>query len=102
MILVFIKPISKHFLKQACDKCGENFCLYDTAVMYDKHGKYVARYHKYNLFNTEFPLFNIDEKEQNVFVDTDYGVLYLKYDCFSYFLLKVNSICILKQSFSYP
>ena len=54
--------------------------------MYDKHGKYVARYHKYNLFNTEFPLFNIDEKEQNVFVDTDYGGLYSKYGYFSYFI----------------
>ena len=57
--------------------------------MYDRSGKYIARYHKYNLFNTEFPLFNIDEKEQNVFVDTAYGGLYSKYGYFSYFL---NSI----------
>ena len=85
VVFVFFKRISKPFLKQACDKCGEHFCLYDTAVMYDKHGKYVARYHKYNLFNTEFPLFNIDEKEQNVFIDTDYGRLYFK--CDSFFIL---------------
>lgn len=93
MILVFIKRISNPFLKQACDKCGENYCLYDTAVMYDKHGKYVARYHKYNLFNTEFPLFNIDEKERNVFIDTDYGKLCLKYD--SFFILSFKEIICL-------
>ena len=43
--------------------------------MYDTKGRYVARYHKYNLFNSEFSLFNIDKKEQNVFVDTDFGKL---------------------------
>merc|ERR1712223_134282 len=58
-----------------CDECGENFCLYNTNVMYDTEGKYVARYHKYNLFNSEFSLFNIDKKEQNIFVDTDFGRL---------------------------
>ena len=41
--------------------------------MYDTYGRYVARYHKYNLFNSEFPLFNIDKKEQNIYVDTDFG-----------------------------
>ena len=71
--------------KKACDECGENFCLYDTAVMYDKHGRYVARYHKYNLFNTEFPLFNIDKKEQNVYVDTEYGIVVLVDDYFCIF-----------------
>lgn len=54
--------------------------------MYDTEGKYVARYHKYNLFNSEFSLFNIDKKEQNVFVDTDFG--------------KFDSICLrVKKSF---
>ena len=41
--------------------------------MYDAQGRYVARYHKYNLFNSEFSLFNIDKEEQNVYVDTDFG-----------------------------
>ena len=41
--------------------------------MYDRAGRFIAKYHKYNLFNTEFPLFNIDKDEQNVFVDTDFG-----------------------------
>ena len=41
--------------------------------MYDKYGRYVAKYHKYNLFNSEFPLFNIDKNEQNIYVDTDFG-----------------------------
>ena len=41
--------------------------------MYDRLGRYVAKYHKYNLFNTEFPLFNIDKEEQNIYVDTDFG-----------------------------
>ena len=41
--------------------------------MYDTEGKYVARYHKYNLFNSEFSLFNIDKNEQNIYVDTDFG-----------------------------
>ena len=41
--------------------------------MYDKSGRFIARYHKYNLFNSEFALFNIDKESQNVFVDTDFG-----------------------------
>jgi hypothetical protein len=41
--------------------------------MYDKRGRYVAKYHKYNLFNSEFPLFNIDKEENNVYVDTEFG-----------------------------
>ena len=41
--------------------------------MYDKYGRYVAKYHKYNLFNSEFPLFNIDDDEQKIYVDTDFG-----------------------------
>ena len=45
--------------------------------MYDRYGRYVAKYHKYNLFNSEFSLFNIDKKEQNIYVDTDFGKLLL-------------------------
>ena len=45
--------------------------------MYDRLGRYVAKYHKYNLFNTEFPLFNIDKEEQNVYVDTDFGDFFI-------------------------
>ena len=41
--------------------------------MYDAQGRYVAKYHKYNLFNSEFSLFNIDKEEQNVFVNTEFG-----------------------------
>ena len=66
----------KYYL-QACDECGEDFCLYNTNVMYDRYGRYVAKYHKYNLFNSEFSLFNIDKKEQNMYVDTDFGKLSL-------------------------
>ena len=60
-------------LLQPCNECGEDFCLYNTNVMYDKRGRYVAKYHKYNLFNSEFPLFNIDREENNVYVDTEFG-----------------------------
>ena len=58
---------------KVCDECGEDFCLYNTNVMYDRHGQYVAKYHKYNLFNSEFPHFNIDKEEQYIYVDTDIG-----------------------------
>ena len=59
--------------------------------MYDRYGRYVARYHKYNLFNSEFPLFNIDKKEQNVYVDTDFGKLiyYINLWRVPYFILYV-------------
>merc|ERR1711963_228439 len=60
---------------QDCNECGENFCLYNTNVMYDSSGRHVAKYHKYNLFNSEFPLFNIDEEVENVFVHTEFGTL---------------------------
>ena len=41
--------------------------------MYDRNGRFIAKYHKYNLFNSEFPVFNIDKEEQNVYVDTEFG-----------------------------
>ena len=62
---------------QVCDECGANFCLYNTNVMFDKFGRLVARYHKYNLCNREFTHFNIDKEVQNVFVDTDFGKKFL-------------------------
>ena len=68
---------SLEYSLQACDECGEDFCLYNTNVMYDRYGRYVAKYHKYNLFNSEFSLFNIDKNEQNIYVDTDFGKLSL-------------------------
>jgi predicted amidohydrolase len=55
--------------------CGEEKCLYNTLVLYDKFGKMLAKYHKYNLFNTEFPWFNIDKEPQNVYVDTELGTI---------------------------
>ena len=41
--------------------------------MYDSYGRYVAKYHKYYLYNSEFPLFNIDKEPQNIYVDTSFG-----------------------------
>ena len=64
--------VSDIFL-QPCNECGEDFCLYNTNVMYDRRGRFIAKYHKYNLFNSEFPLFNIDREENNVYVDTEFG-----------------------------
>ena len=61
------------YFLQPCNECGEDFCLYNTNVMYNKEGRFVGKYHKYNLFNSEFPLFNIDKEEQNVYVDTEFG-----------------------------
>ena len=50
-----------------------NSCMYNTLVLYDNTGMLVAKYHKWNLFNTEMPWFNIDPEPQNVYVDTDFG-----------------------------
>ena len=60
---------------QPCDECNEDFCLYNTNILYDKNGRYAAKYHKFNLFNVEFPLFNIDKEAQNVYADTELGRL---------------------------
>ena len=47
--------------------------------MYDRRGRFIAKYHKYNLFNSEFPLFNIDREENNVYVDTEFGKFQSQY-----------------------
>ncbi len=47
---------------KACGECGEIFYLYNTNVMLDKDGRFVAKYHKYNLFSAEFSHFNIDQE----------------------------------------
>ena len=48
--------------------------------MYDRNGRFIAKYHKYNLFNSEFPVFNIDKEEQNVYVDTEFGKCLFSFD----------------------
>ena len=47
--------------------------------MYDRRGRFIAKYHKFNLFNSEFPLFNIDSEENNVYVDTEFGKFQSQY-----------------------
>ncbi len=47
--------------------------MYNTEVIYDTTGKLMAKYHKWNLFDTEIPWFNIDKEPQNVYIDTDFG-----------------------------
>ncbi len=52
---------------------GSSRCMYNTAVVYDTKGKLVAKYHKWNLFTTEMPFYNVDPLPQVVYIDTDFG-----------------------------
>merc|ERR1711936_212617 len=61
-----------------CDQCvdkHDSSCFFNTQVVYDNTGALVAIYHKYNLWTSELPTFNVDPLPQLVTVDTDFGRL---------------------------
>jgi len=61
-----------------CNGCGSDHgpdCFFNTAVVYDPSGYLVAHYHKYNLWTSELPIYDIDPTPQVVVVDTPLGRL---------------------------
>eukprot|EP00092_Neocalanus_flemingeri_P008400 GFUD01009056.1.p1 GENE.GFUD01009056.1~~GFUD01009056.1.p1 ORF type:complete len:524 (-),score=153.49 GFUD01009056.1:111-1682(-) len=61
-----------------CEECGDEHgkeCFFNTLVIFDNTGALVAVYHKYNLWTSELPTFDIDPLPQLVTVDTAFGRL---------------------------
>merc|ERR1711936_200392 len=61
-----------------CDHCGPQHgdkCFYNTAVVFDSVGSLVGVYHKYNLWTTELPIYDIDSIPNIVTVETPFGTL---------------------------
>jgi len=61
-----------------CPGCGFDHgpdCFFNTAVVYDPSGYLVAHYHKYNLWTSELPIYDIDPTPQVVVVDSPLGRL---------------------------
>ncbi|XP_077208668.1 pantetheinase-like [Paroedura picta] len=54
-----------------CPKDGHY--QYNTDVVYDPEGKFLARYHKYNLFEVETPYFDFAKDPQFVNFNTSFG-----------------------------
>ncbi|KAL8186534.1 UNVERIFIED_CONTAM: hypothetical protein K2H54_073581 [Gekko kuhli] len=54
-----------------CPKDGHY--QYNTDVVYDPEGKFLARYHKYNLFESETPYFDFAKEPQFVNFNTSFG-----------------------------
>ncbi|XP_054852058.1 pantetheinase-like [Eublepharis macularius] len=54
-----------------CPKDGHY--QYNTDVVYDPKGKFLARYHKYNLFEWETPYFDFAKEPQFVNFNTSFG-----------------------------
>lgn len=66
---------------EGCPTDGAFF--YNTDVAYDRTGKLIARYRKYNLFGE--PGFNITDKAELSVFDTDFGVRFGLSTCFDIF-----------------
>ena len=61
-----------------CDHCGPDHgpeCFYNTLVVLDPAGSLVGVYHKYNLWTTELPVYDIDQAPAVVTIDTTLGRL---------------------------
>ena len=60
-----------------CDQCEDpgSQCFFNTHVVFDNTGALVGVYHKYNLWTSELPTFDIDPVPQLVTVDTEFGRL---------------------------
>jgi len=60
-----------------CDHCaGDEHgsdCFYNTLVVLDPEGSLVGVYHKYNLWTSELPIYDIDLAPATVTVDTPFG-----------------------------
>jgi len=60
-----------------CDQCEDDSsqCFFNTHVVFDNTGALVGVYHKYNLWTSELPTFDVDTVPQLVTVDTEFGRL---------------------------
>ena len=61
-----------------CDRCDENHgrdCFYNTLVVFDPDGNLVSVYHKYNLWTSELPIYDIDPEPVLATLDTPFGRL---------------------------
>ncbi|XP_058803488.1 vanin-like protein 3 [Phymastichus coffea] len=57
-----------------------NFLLYNTNVVFDRKGKVIAKYRKYNLFNE--PGTNVTAQPEYSTFTTDFGVTFGQFICF--------------------
>jgi pantetheine hydrolase len=65
-------------VEEDCDRCGPEHgpqCYYNTQVVLDPTGSLVGVYHKYNLWTSELPIYDIDPVPALVTVDTPMGRL---------------------------
>lgn len=59
---------------------SDGFLLYNTNVVFDRQGRVIARYRKYNLFNE--PGTNVTDKPEISVFETDFGVTFGQFICF--------------------
>merc|ERR1712212_1381635 len=64
-------------VRDDCDQCEDHDsqCFFNTHVVYDNTGALVGVYHKYNLWTSELPTYDVDPVPQLVTVETEFGRL---------------------------
>ena len=75
--------------KQPCtnstskDCPSDGFFLYNTNIVFDKDGSYLAKYHKLHLYGAELSVFNVPPADQKpVLFNTSIGVTFGTFTCF--------------------
>lgn len=58
---------------EKCEAEGKDFIIYNTNLVFDREGRAVSRYRKYNLFN-EGPVTSVPPHPVPTYFDTDFGV----------------------------
>ena len=55
------------------DGCNEEFCFFNTALAFDRKGRIIAKYNKFNLYGAETKVLNTPKSPEPVQFETDFG-----------------------------
>lgn len=66
---------------EICKTQGKNFLVYNTNLVFDRDGRVISRYRKYNLYNEE-PYVSVPAEAVPEYFDTDFGVRFGHIVCF--------------------
>ena len=77
-LYVIINLITRHF--RDYDGCDKDVCYFNTALVFDRQGYIIAKYHKIHVY--EAPILDVPRVEKPVVFHTDFGYTFGLMICF--------------------